>query len=423
DLRTLSIEEVHATKYFVRPGVSKMYYDLRNMNWWLSMRKDIAGGVTWKGVVPFGKKGELAPRHESEKTAWPIVIADIFTKGLPRVLFDDFRDRLSDRPPPAATIRSGLKKLFEFDVVKQEENIPPTLEVDILRHAYRGDWRREARKKQVRLTRHVLVTRPYVGIRSFDGNASTSPQAKDSADLTDLDIVHIAPLTSLVKPRGGIRAITLGTVWRCLVSKVSDTRIGHSLDGYLNDLQLGVGVSRGGEAILHAVNQLIEDRSDDVGLSMLLVDFKNAFNLVDREVMLQEVRTRCPAISRWVEFFYTNPARLYYGKHTLTSCQGVQQGDPLGPLLFAIVLHPLVRKIKDSFNLSPQAWYLDDGTIIGDTLVVREVLKVIIEDGPRRGMHLYLDKTKVFSQRRTREAGLWVFSRMILPDPCMVLNY
>ncbi|GKB73936.1 hypothetical protein Tco_0935348 [Tanacetum coccineum] len=90
---------------------------------------------------------------------------------------------------------------------------------------------------------------------------------------------------------------------------------------------LGVGVSGGGEAILHAVNRLIEDRGDDVGLSMLLVDFKNAFNLVDREVMLQEVRTRCPAISRWVEFCYTNPTRLYYGEHALRSCQGVQQGD------------------------------------------------------------------------------------------------
>ncbi|GJT06297.1 hypothetical protein Tco_0840759 [Tanacetum coccineum] len=54
---------------------------------------------------------------------------------------------------------------------------------------------------------------------------------------------------------------------------------------------------------------------------------------------------------------------------------GVQQGDPLGPLLFSIVLHPLVCKIRDSFNLSFQAWYLDDGTIIGDTFIVGEVLK------------------------------------------------
>ncbi|GJT30283.1 hypothetical protein Tco_0910558 [Tanacetum coccineum] len=90
---------------------------------------------------------------------------------------------------------------------------------------------------------------------------------------------------------------------RRLFSKDSATMIGHSLDGYLEGLQFGIGVPGGGEAILHAVNHLVEDRRDDVGLSMLLVDFQNAFNL-----------------------------------------------------------------IRGLFNLYLQAWYLDDGTIVGDTL-------------------------------------------------------
>ena len=30
-------------------------------------------------------------------------IVDIFTKGLPRILFDDFRDSLSIREPPVST--------------------------------------------------------------------------------------------------------------------------------------------------------------------------------------------------------------------------------------------------------------------------------------------------------------------------------
>nr|GEW28893.1 putative reverse transcriptase domain-containing protein [Tanacetum cinerariifolium] len=83
---------------------------------------------------------------------------------------------------------------------------------------------------------------------------------------------------------GGIRPIALSTVWRRLGSKVSTIMIGHSLDGYLDGLPFSVGLSGGSEAILHAVNCLIESCGDDVGLSMLLVDFKNAFNLVDREV-------------------------------------------------------------------------------------------------------------------------------------------
>ncbi|GJW24453.1 hypothetical protein Tco_0038264, partial [Tanacetum coccineum] len=178
-------------------------------------------------------------------------------------------------------------------------------------------------------------------------------------------------------PGGGIRPIAVGTIWRRLVSKVSATMIGHSLDGYLDGLQFGVGVPGGGEAILHAVNRLVEDRGDDVGLSMLLVNFQNAFNLVDRTVMLEEVRLRCPAISRWVEFCYSSPARLYYGEHSLWPCQGVHQGDPLGPLLFSLVLHPLICKIRDSFNLYLQAWYLDDGYNCGDTLRVSKTIGLL----------------------------------------------
>ncbi|GJW41336.1 putative reverse transcriptase domain-containing protein [Tanacetum coccineum] len=210
------------------------------------------------------------------------------------------------------------------------------------------------------------------------------------------EYIGSAPLTPLVKPGGGIRPIAVGTIWRRLVSKVSATLIGHSLDGYLDGLQFGVGVPEGGEAIIHAINCLVEDRGDDVGLSMLLVDFQNAFNLVDRTIMLEEVRLRCPAISRWVEFCYSSPARLYYEEYFLWSCQGVQQGDPLGPLLFSLVLHPLICKIRDSFNLFLHAWYLDDGTIVGDTLVVGKVLELITEDGPRCGLHLNIDKTELF---------------------------
>ncbi|GKC34857.1 hypothetical protein Tco_1047241 [Tanacetum coccineum] len=173
------------------------------------------------------------------------------------------------------------------------------------------------------------------------------------------EYIASAPLTPLVKPGGGIRPIAMGIVWRGLVSKVSAIMIGHSLDGYLDGLQFGVRVVGESETILHFVNRLIEAFGGDVGLSMLLVDFKNAFNLVDREVMLREVRLHCPAISRWC---YT----------------------------------PLICKIRDSFSLSLHAWYLDDGTIVGDTVVVGKVLELIMEDGPRCGLQLNVDKTKVF---------------------------
>ncbi|GJS87973.1 hypothetical protein Tco_0770609 [Tanacetum coccineum] len=48
----------------------------------------------------------------------------------------------------------------------------------------------------------------------------------------------------------------------------------------------------------------------------------------------------------------------------------VKPGGGIHPIAVDIVWRRLVSKIKDSFSLSLHAWYLDDGIIIGDTLVV-----------------------------------------------------
>ncbi|GKE14003.1 hypothetical protein Tco_1421580, partial [Tanacetum coccineum] len=57
----------------------------------------------------------------------------------------------------------------------------------------------------------------------------------------------------------------------------------------------------------------------------------------------------------------------------------VKPGGGNRPIAVGIVWRRLVSEIRDSFNLSLQAWYLDDGTIVGDTLVVGErVAKTIV---------------------------------------------
>jgi hypothetical protein len=63
---------------------------------------------------------------------------------------------------------------------------------------------------------------------------------------------------------------------------------------------------------------------------MLIVDFSNAFNMVDRSALLQEVRVRCPSISLWVEFLYGQAARLYLGMDILwrpLECNKVTRWD------------------------------------------------------------------------------------------------
>ena len=109
---------------------------------------------------------------------------------------------------------------------------------------------------------------------------------------------------------------------------------------------------------------------------MLKVDFKNAFNLVSREKMFEQVRLHCPEIAHWVEFCYSSQPFLFAGDFTFRSCVGVQQGDPLGPLLFSLTLLPIISEIKHRLpNLKLNAWFLDDGTIIGTP---EDVLKLCL---------------------------------------------
>nr|GEW25713.1 auxilin-like protein [Tanacetum cinerariifolium] len=101
-------------------------------------------------------------------------------------------------------------------------------------------------------------------------------------------------------------------------------------DNEIRPIAFGLGVPSGAEAMLHSMNRFLNKFHSDGSLAMLTVDFSNAFNLVDRTTLLHEVRTRCTSISLWMDSLYRQSARDY--------CQ----------LLF-------------------HAWYLDDGTIVGDT--------------------------------------------------------
>nr|GEV61468.1 putative reverse transcriptase domain-containing protein [Tanacetum cinerariifolium] len=41
-VRTIIMDEMHKTRYFVHPGADKVYHDLRDMYWWPGMKRDIA---------------------------------------------------------------------------------------------------------------------------------------------------------------------------------------------------------------------------------------------------------------------------------------------------------------------------------------------------------------------------------------------
>ena len=122
---------------------------------------------------------------------------------------------------------------------------------------------------------------------------------------------------------------------------------------------------------------------------MSLIDFSNAFNRVDRNCLLQEVFDHFPEMYGWVQYCYGTTAKLFVGQHIIGASSGVQQGDPLGPLLFALVLQPLLLRIREEFALTIGA-YLDDLTIAGPAHRVNQAIELIREVGPSHGLFMSL---------------------------------
>ena len=80
---------------------------------------------------------------------------------------------------------------------------------------------------------------------------------------------------------------------------------------------------------------------------------QKAFNVVSRQVVVDECATFFPELLPWVSWCYGSHPLLWHPLGQISSESGVQQGDPLGPLLFALVLQKLISSVDadDSSSL------------------------------------------------------------------------
>ena len=91
----------------------------------------------------------------------------------------------------------------------------------------------------------------------------------------------------------GIRPIGIGEVLRRIMGKVVISALSEDVVNACSSSQM-CGRQSGSEAAIHAMHKMFSNENTD---AFLLVDAANAFNNLNREVFLHNIKYLCPEIA------------------------------------------------------------------------------------------------------------------------------
>src|SRR6218665_191155 len=121
------------------------------------------------------------------------------------------------------------------------------------------------------------------------------------------------------------------------------------LESFFAPLQMGIATAGGYEAAVHAARSFITGMPRDQVFVKL--DFAKAFNILQRDVMLQAVYNTIPELYAFIHQAYSAESLLQFGPFVVHSQLGPQQVDPLGPLLFCLPLHSTLQSMRSRLRL------------------------------------------------------------------------
>ena len=194
-------------------------------------------------------------------------------------------------------------------------------------------------------------------------------------------------LVPLEKQPSGVRPIGIGEVLRRIVGKAIVAEIKPDLAESAGCLQLCAGQKAGCEAAAHAMRDIFAEEETD---AVLLIDASNAFNTLNREALLHNIRYLCPALSTYIRNCYGTPARLFVaGGKEIASSEGTTQGDPVAMPSYGVGILPLLAIIKPEFEPEKMKHvaYADDLGGGSRLEKLRDWWDRCVEHGPAMGYH------------------------------------
>ena len=157
----------------------------------------------------------------------------------------------------------------------------------------------------------------------------------------------------------GVRPIGIGEVARRIVAKAILTVLRTDIQEAAGSLQLCAGQISGVEAAVHAIHGSFNSESCQAAL---LIDATSAFNCLNREAALHNIRHLCPSFSTILINTYRSPTELFVDGSTILSQEGTTQGDPLAMPMYALGILPLIQRSSSTTRefFSTYSWAVLD---------------------------------------------------------------
>ena len=153
-----------------------------------------------------------------------------------------------------------------------------------------------------------------------------------------------------------MRPIGTGETPHRIIAKAALTVTRNDILDAAGSTQLCAGQMAGAESAVHAVRQCFQQGGTE---AVLLVD---AFNSLNRNAALHNIRFEYPAISTILINTYREPSELFIDSEVILSEEGTTQGDPLAMPMYTVGTLPLIKRLPKS---ATQVWYADDASAIG----------------------------------------------------------